>query len=270
MSGRRVEGTNIVGVKLVGLDLDGTLLNPDGNIVPVTRRHLGALFRRGMLLAIVTGRPMEEVLRLLETNGMTPEGGYPQYVICEERDIYTLAAPEGGEAYKPWKERNDELLDRERRLLPTGNALVQDLAAKWNVSFFVNNSVLQQRRGFVEIMFPSPAEAERCTAHLEKLAADTDLHPVCNNRGISLRRRNTGKGPTLKELVAFLGLAASEVLVMGDSYNDLSMLTQGFRSATTANAAEKIKQTVLDGGGYVSPLEASEGVGDALGRIFNL
>lgn len=66
-----MEGTNIVGVKLVGLDLDGTLLNPDGNIVPVTRRHLGALFRRGMLLAIVTGRPMEEVLRLLETNRKT-------------------------------------------------------------------------------------------------------------------------------------------------------------------------------------------------------
>lgn len=254
-------------MKLIALDLDGTLINQDGSISAATQGHLASLVKRDCLIAIVTGRPFSDTLYFLEMNGNMPKQGYPQYLICEERDIYQLG-PDG--KYVAWQKRNETLLEAERSFIPLGNELANKLAEQFEVPFFINNSFLQQERGFVELLCLSAKEAQTYTKHLEKLAQNTELQPVGNNQGISLRHRKVGKRPGLEELAKHLQLAHSEVLVMGDSFNDLAMLTAGFNAATTANAAEEIVAAVLETGGYVSPLCASDGVGEALGKIFDL
>ncbi|HHT73778.1 MAG TPA: HAD family phosphatase [Firmicutes bacterium] len=254
-------------MKLIALDLDGTLLNPGGTISKHTRDYLEQLTSSGLWISLVTGRPYDEACALMESNGVPPSSGFPHFLICEERDIYTLT--QDGH-YEPWEPRNSDLLSAERALLPAANDLAERLAKECGLRFFVNNSVYQEKRGFVELVFPDRDAARDGLEKAAPWAEAMGLKAIRNNQGVAFRYRHIGKLPALQELVECLGAAPQEVLVMGDSHNDLAMLTAGFHSATTANADAEIKTAVLDAGGYVSGQHASDGVADVLQRVFKL
>ena len=254
-------------MKLIALDLDGTLINRDSSISERTRQYLQHLADSGRWISLVTGRPYEEASGLMERNGILPSAGFPHYLICEERDIYSLIDKNH---YKPWEPRNSELFAAELALLPEGNAIAQRLAREHRLRFFMNNLVFQERRGFVEIVFPTRDEAREGLMRAAEWAEAAGLKAIRNNRGLALRHMQVGKLPALRVLVEHLGIAPDEVLVMGDSHNDLAMLTAGFQAATTANADPEIKAAVLEAGGCVSFQNASDGVAEVLQRVFQL
>jgi len=250
-------------VKLIALDLDGTLLNPDGSVSMRTREYLERLAKSGRSISLVTGRPHEEACALMERNGILASAGYPQYMICEERDIYTLTAGR----YEPWEPHNSQLFAEEQALLPEANRIAGMLAEEYKLKFFVSNLVYQEKRGFVELIFPNRDAARHGLEKAAELAEKVGLKAVRNNAGLTFRHKQVGKLPALRELIDFLGATPREGLVMGDSHNDLDMLTAGFRSATTANADAEIKAAVLNAGGYVSAACASDGVAEVLARL---
>lgn len=253
-------------VKLIALDLDGTLINPGGMISGQTKAYLYHLADSGRWIAIVTGRPYADVLALMQQNELPPSIGFPHYLICEERDVYTLAAGR----YESWEPRNSQLLAAEKALLPQSRRIAERLAEEYGLGFYVNNIVYQEKRGFVELVFLNRDEARAGLEKAAAWAAEAGLTAIRNNRGLAFRHNNVGKLPALVELVGHLKVRPEEVLVMGDSHNDLGMLTAGFAAATTANADEEIKAAVLEAGGYVSSQRASDGVAEVLQRVFQL
>lgn len=254
-------------MKLIGLDLDGTLINLDESISETTISYLKQLVESGLYISIVTGRPFNEACYLLEKNGITPELGFPHFFICEERDIYSL---EDSGRYEPWEPRNSELLAKERSLLQQGNLVAGRLAEEHQLPFFVNNKVLQESRGFVEITFSSREAAQEGLEKVRDIASEYDLNPIRNNRGLALRHKEVGKLHALRLVAEQVGAADKQVLAVGDSHNDLGMLTSGFHGATTNNADKDIKEAVLKVGGYVSSKNASDGVADILKVKFAL
>jgi len=254
-------------VKLIGLDLDGTLINPDESISEATISYLKHLVEGGLYIAIVTGRPYNEACYLLERNGLTPALGFPHFLICEERDIYSL---KDANHYESWEPRNSELLAKERSLLLQGNEAAARLAEEHQLPFFINNKVLQQGRGFVEITFSSREAAQEGLEKVRDIAFEYGLNPIRNNRGLAFRHKEVGKLHALRLVAEYVGAADHEVLAVGDSHNDLGMLTSGFYGATTNNADRDIKEAVLSVGGYVSSKNASEGVADILKVRFAL
>lgn len=247
---------------MIALDLDGTLLNRDASISQETKSYLNKLFQQDYILSIVTGRPFKDTTELLANNNILPKSGYPQHLICEERDIYSLT----GEIYISWAE-NSPLLGEERALLSFGNSIVTSLGCELELPFFINNEVMQRERGFVEIVCSSVTHAQQCVCALQRMLAGSALHPIRNNRGVSLRSKLVDKKKTLERLVHHLKICHGEVLVVGDSHNDLPMLTACFQPATTANADPEIKEAVLNHGGFISPFECSLGVADILQQL---
>ena len=77
-------------MKLVALDLDGTLLNRGGTIAEETLSEMHRLYQKGVYIAIATGRPYKDTIRFLTDNGLHPEDGYPYALVCNEREIYFL------------------------------------------------------------------------------------------------------------------------------------------------------------------------------------
>lgn len=55
---------------------------------------------------------------------------------------------------------------------------------------------------------------------------------------------DTGKGPALKYVGEFLGISRDEMVAIGDSYNDISMLDYAGYSVVVDNAPGDIKRTV--------------------------
>ena len=64
--------------KLIALDMDGTLLTPEGRISPHPGRHRGSP-RQGVTVVLASGRPLEGMTAALTELGLT---GQDDYVIC--------------------------------------------------------------------------------------------------------------------------------------------------------------------------------------------
>ncbi|NMB26284.1 MAG: HAD family phosphatase [Firmicutes bacterium] len=249
-------------IKLVALDLDGTLLDwPGGTIHPTTISILNDLAGQGVLISIVTGRPYLRTVYPLEVNDLYPGSTYPHYLVCEERDIYELIHRE----YQPWKKHNQAALADEVALLPLGNEMLEHLEKVHpQLEFSINNGYSQRTRGFVELYFVLEEEVLTGFAALSELMADTPLKPVRNGRGIALRSRSVGKAHCVQELAAHLGIDIGAVLAVGDSHNDGEMLACGLRPATTSNADPEIKEIVQYHKGHIASLCRSQGVAEIL------
>jgi len=65
--------------KLIALDMDGTLLNSQGQISPRTHAAIAAARAKGVTVVLASGRPLEGMSRYLVELGLT---GQDDYVIC--------------------------------------------------------------------------------------------------------------------------------------------------------------------------------------------
>ena len=249
-------------VRLVALDLDGTLLDwPGGTIDLTTISILDELAKQGVLISIATGRPYLRTIHPLKVNGLYPGSSYPHYLICEERDIYELVKGD----YAPWGEHNRVAYREEVALLPLGNEMIKRLeTSQPHLEYSINNGYSQRTRGFVELYFVLEEEALTGFAALDEMMADTPLRPIRNGRGIALRSRSVGKAYCVKELAQHLDIQLSRVMAVGDSHNDGEMLSCGLRPATTNNADPEIKELVRAQGGLVAKRCRSQGVGEIL------
>lgn len=247
-------------IRMLVLDLDGTLLEPSGLIHPYTSKLLNEVAERGVMVTIATGRPFSRTLVPLRVNELYPGSPFPQFLICEERDIYELRDGE----FAPWPE-NEEARAREIELLPLSHYLLTRLASEIpTLEYAVNNTYSQRTRGFLELYFVERSEAEEAFRFLVHLTKDTPLKAVRNGRNVCLRANFSGKAEALQRLVEKEGIEFSNILAVGDSNNDLDMLTCGVRGATTANADQEVKQAINQLPGYISQANHSLGVGQII------
>jgi hydroxymethylpyrimidine pyrophosphatase-like HAD family hydrolase len=124
------------------------------------------------------------------------------------------------------------------------------------------------RRGLPTVAFPDPDHAAGVQRWLADQLAAHEPQLACNRnvRLVQIHDILVGKGLVLAEIARHWDIAPDEVLAIGDSANDFSMLDGrlGFRCATTGNADEAIMDAVRLAGGYVARGRIGAGVVEAL------
>ncbi|NLJ85681.1 MAG: HAD family phosphatase [Firmicutes bacterium] len=249
-------------MRLVALDFDGTLLNRDGSIAGATVQQMQRLHDRGCHVAIATGRPYPVTVDILLNNGLGPHNGFPQILICDERDVFFLK----GDGYRPWLPWNKDAYNKELGLLSLSRQVVTGMALDHGCEFLVNNKYMQRNRGYVEIFYWSREQAEEAFPLFVERLRNQEIKPVRNNRLIAFRWRDVGKGIILAKVAESLALDPDDVMAMGDSYNDLDMLLR-FNAATTQNADDEIKDAVREKNGIVADSSYSLGVAEVLAQL---
>lgn len=250
-------------MKLVALDLDGTLLERNGTVPQETIQQMTKLHASGVAFAIATGRSFDVIDELLLQKGVFWGRPFPDVIMADERDVYFLDAGR----YVPWTAWNDQARQRELQHLALAKAMAEQASHELKTWFLVNNAYLQDTRGYVEIFFRSAESAAEFHDWFAAFLDGSPLRPVRNNRLIALRAEHTGKGRVLERIADHLGLGYSDVLAMGDSHNDHDMLNRRFHAATTANADLETKALVEARGGVVSSKSRSAGVADVLANL---
>ena len=129
-------------MRLVALDFDGTLLNRDGSIAGATVQQMQRLHDRGCHVAIATGRPYPVTVDILLNNGLGPHNGFPQILICDERDVFFLK----GDGYRPWLPWNKDAYNKELGLLSLSRQVVTGMALDHGCEFLVNNKYMQRNQ----------------------------------------------------------------------------------------------------------------------------
>ena len=229
---------------VLATDLDGTFLGGSEAEQLELYRWIEAR-RQHVTLIFVTGRDLP-FIRALVRDTPVPQ---PDYVIG---DVGTTVA--GGSAIEPMAELETDIAarwndagPRMRELLAGEPGLrLQDTPFRYRLSYYYEPALLS----------PATAEKVRAAGFDCLVSADTYLDVL--PKGIS-------KGPTLLRLVEHLNLVPDEVLVAGDTLNDLSLFETGLPGVAVGNSEPALRERVAGlANVYVSPRHGTAGILDAV------
>lgn len=274
-------------IKLIGLDLDGTVLNNAKQVTAATKQAVEAAVSKGVYVVPVTGRPYmglqnaEELLQIhgvryaitsngasiydLETGQCIRKNWMPVEKVVEV--LQTLApfplVPDcfiGGRGHM--SDSNREKI----RNLPMGS-IMQDYIL--NTRMFVEDllSFVQENRKEAEkitINFFAGEDGKtllhgsRVRMLLEKIEGITVVSGAPHN--LEVNRMGVSKSSGLKALGDILGISMDSMMVCGDSENDIEMIRDAGVGVAMANSGEAVKAAA----GFVTKSNEEDGVAYAI------
>lgn len=191
---------------LLATDLDGTFLG--GDLESRTTLYQLIAAHPDIDLVFVTGLGLESVMPLL-SDPMIPQ---PSYIIC---DVGCTVID--GETLQPLHPLQSEIDER----WPGKHVVEEALRVFENLQI---QEVPQERR--CSYFCTPDAVTDELKDVVAKLACDLVYSA---DWYLDILPKGVNKGKTLTALVEYLGVSAEEVLVAGDTLNDLSMYFQAFK-----------------------------------------
>ncbi|MBP7558504.1 MAG: glucosylglycerol-phosphate synthase [Chitinophagaceae bacterium] len=198
---------------LLATDLDGTFLGGKS----LHKQTLYRLIRErdDIQLVFVTGRGLESVLSILN-DPIIPN---PDYIICD-----VGATIVNGHTLEP-VEPLQGLIEQK---WPGRLRIEETLAHLTDLNY---QEVPQQRR--CSLFTASEKVIENVRESVAALECDVIYSA---GKFLDVLPQGVNKGSSLKQLVSFLGLDEKDVLVAGDTLNDLAMYNCGFKGVAVGNA----------------------------------
>ena len=262
-------------IRLVALDLDGTLLNSEKRISPRNLAALEALAARGILMVPITGRPFQGLpscvldlpgLRYTVTSNGATIRDLEKNAILLERHLSASTALAVLDACREVSMIREVFRDGVGYLsLADRDALCQRYAGDPAMRRYVLDSrqvlpgsvedFLRQSGAPVEELFfltDSVEEKQRLRQRLAPLPdiAFADPFP----RDLEVIAWGIDKGESLRWLLERLQLSPQEVLAMGDRASVISMLQLAGIGVAPANADPEVKEAA----GFISPASCDE------------
>jgi len=261
------------GIKLVAIDLDGTLLDDSKRISEPTAAAIAEISRRGVRVVIASARPPRSVRHLYRELGLdTWQINYNGALIWDEPgsrvvfhqpmqpELVRLLIDRARERF-PSVLVTCEILDRwhtDRSEQPytteTGRLFQPDVVAP--LEEFLNQPItkllLLGDPDCIDQMTPLLSAGEGAEVSVVR----TDPHLI------QIMDRRVSKAAALKKVAEHYGVGLSEVMAIGDAPNDVEMLQIAGVAVAMDNAALSVKQAAE----WVAPSNNDHGVHAALER----
>lgn len=250
-------------VRLIALDIDGTLLDSHWQLPEANRSAIAEATRRGIEVALVTGRRydfampvarlMDAPLTMIVNNGalVRSSEGITQlrHLLPRNVALQVLAATtlwRDGAAVIFDRERENQLIlesldprdslryayyNRNREFIGLASPLESCLTED-PIQVMFSGSVEPMRRADAILRnarFSSQISIAFTLYEARDFAMIDVLHPICS------------KGFALREWAALRGLAREEILAIGDNHNDLEMLAFAGIPVVMGNCVPELK-----------------------------
>lgn len=256
-------------IRLVALDLDGTVVGDDLVILPRVKDAVREAMARGVRVILVTGRMFRSALPFARELGIKgPFIAYNGALVMDAEGTVHLSDP----VPRPLVL---EIVDLAAKEGVTLNLYVEDRlcvselnddVAFYNTISQVEPRVVGDLRAFAESLAPGQdVHKLLIVAHPEKVAR---LQPqiaqmyrgrlevvMSRDRFIEMTGAGVSKGRTLARLCEKWGIRPEQVLAVGDHFNDVTMLrfagvgaAMGNAPAQVQAAADVVVGTVHEGG----------------------
>ncbi|WP_319380673.1 Cof-type HAD-IIB family hydrolase [Thiomicrorhabdus sp.] len=259
-------------IKLVVIDLDGTLLNPRHLVSEATLQALRALDQRGIQLMIATGRHFQDVYMLarqlnLPVSFITSNGArvhdhqgnllYENHIPDElVGDVLDLTA--GYDIHRNIYQGDVWLVEEEN----------EPLLAIHHASGFAYQLIdfKEMRPGHIDkFYFNAPhAVLVPVEAGLQQALGDRLTITFTTGEYLEVMNKGVSKGKALQSKLQSRGILPEEVMAFGDGMNDIEMLELVGHPVVMENAAESVK--ALLPGANLAKSNAEDGVADYLQR----
>ena len=288
-------------IKLISIDVDGTLINRQGDVTPATRSALQRAADAGIHVTLNTGRPLSESQALLKALPMM------RYVVLctgaevrdlqtgriiashgltneENRRLYDLLSPLDG-MIQIFNEFDGKLYNRAWDLARADRFCPPNLAKMCRETHVAVADLDAFMDGYtgtaskIHLFFPNHEEKLKAAALLkglpffvsESMPNDIEVMPLGVDKGMTrgMTSMSLGmplgvdKGTGLAALAKYLKLTPAEVMTVGDGENDLAMLRYAGLSVAMGNACDAVKKTAR----VVTESNDEDGLAKAVERV---
>ena len=261
-------------IRMITIDLDGTLLRSDGSVSDRTVRTLQAARDKGVVVAIATGRmyqtarPYGERLNLGDSPLLLFAGGLIE-TLESKKILFQQAIPQ---------QTAQELVDLARE-------------QGWQMQTYIDDVLRAAKddpwiRGYEEI-----THSRACICGDEFYHVQGDCNKLLSRGGhddlvarkaliektfpgrfnvlfsaptfLEIMPQGVDKGEGIRRLGELYGIGTDEIMALGDSQNDLDMLKAAGFPVAMANAAEEVKAAAA----YVTASNDDDGVAAAVEKF---
>ena len=288
--------------RLLALDVDGTLLDPDGELRDTVRQAVIAAQQTGLRVILCTGRrfrsarPWAQELQLdgpivVHNGALVKDVTSAKTLHCHplpetlwQRGLAVLRQLTPPLIYiDAFHEEVDILTEPLEHLHPFQREYLQDnlsycrFVDDLNAACLPTANAKERMRRIIGsaaidvVMLSIMAEADRLQALRpaveDALAGQGHTKMILNKnyRGhiLEVLPATVSKWQALERLMAAEGLTADDVMAIGDDYNDLEMIRGAGLGIAMGNAVEPVRQAAR----YVTGSNADDGVAQALERF---
>lgn len=265
-------------IKLIAIDMDGTLLNPQHEITPRVKQALQAARDKGVAIVLATGRPFVGVERYLMELDLQQPGQY-----CITNNGALVQQAENGECVAEVALGFDDYLYVERLARELG---VHFQALTRTELFTPNKDIspytvheasmtgiplryravdeMDSSLTFPKVMMIDPPELlDAAIARLPQEAHDRYTIMKSSPYYLEILDKRVNKGAGVRALAERLGLTRDEVMAIGDQENDLAMLEYAGTGVAMGNGIDK----VLSIAQFVTKTNAEDGVAHAVEKF---
>ncbi|MCI1881603.1 MAG: Cof-type HAD-IIB family hydrolase [Sporolactobacillus sp.] len=286
-------------MRLIAIDLDGTLLSSDGKISAENKRALKKLVRKGYQIAVVTGRAVFDAQALMNENGLLASVIGSNGAVIQDssgRIIHATSIPIRAVqkilTYLLTENMYFELTTRNGLLVPTNG----ETHLKRELDYFIDHKMIVGRRDklwekaktqfrqYGQIRVSDPVGLLKKDLSIYKLLTFTyDSERLLNTMiafstsdQVELTSSGTyvlefiphhvNKGTGIEFLAARLGLANKQIIAIGDNHNDIPMFKVAGAKIAMGNAAPSVKKMST----FVTKRNDENGVAYALQHLLNI
>lgn len=227
-------------IRLLALDLDGTLIDDDLVLPDRTRQAIVAALGRGVAVSIATGRMARSAMRYARELGLTdPIVAYQGALIREMPSVddgrvgrllvhRPLAAAVAREAIE-WTRSiglDPHINHLERFVIRAEDARAEDYSAfLGGRAVLVDDLLGWVRRPISKVIAVSEEPIDESVLHIarERFAGRADV-TISHPRFLEFLRPGVSKGAAVRWLARRAGVPLGAVLAIGDQFNDLEMI----------------------------------------------
>ena len=270
-------------IRLVGIDVDGTLLDSSGAMPEANREAIHTAVRAGIHVALVTGRsypfarpvadPLPESITLIVSNGAVErrmDGSTIARRLLDRRIAKRVL-----DDTRPHRNAAALIFDRD-----AGDQLVYE-TMDWehpgrqrywtrNRSLIAQSIPLEDAliEDPIQVMFNGAVDemrelSERLRIGAKEFAVSLTEYPVRNFSLLDITSADATKGRALAWRARQLGLSRREVMAVGDNFNDIEMLEFAGTPVVMGNAVHEMHER----GWYVTGHQDEAGLADAIRRL---
>ena len=244
-------------IKLLVLDIDGTLTNSQKEITKETKRAIKQIQERGHKVMLASGRPTPGMRRFEKELELEKYGGYllsfngGRIINCRTGEVVfqkmfpSILLPQ---AYRFAKDNKCGLItylgDRIISAGPSDQYIELESRINGMPVVPVNDFL-----GFVDfevnklLMTAEPERAEKYVEILNQKYGDMISVYRSEPFFIEWMPKGIDKATSIDRMLSTVGLTRENTICCGDGYNDLTMIEYAGVGVAMANAQEKVKET---------------------------
>ncbi|CCG89121.1 sugar-phosphatase [Erwinia piriflorinigrans] len=265
-------------IKLIAIDMDGTLLNPQHEVTPRVKQAIQTARDKGVAVVLATGRPFIGVQRYLQELGLQQKG---QYCITNNGALVQQAAD--GECvaevaltfedYLYFEQLSRSLgvhfqaLSKTELFTPNKDISEYTVHESWMTGIPLRHrsvSEMDRNLTFPKVMMIDPPELlDAAIARIPHEALQRYTIMKSSPYYLEILDKRVNKGAGVRLLAERLKLSSNEVMAIGDQENDLAMLEYAGTGVAMGNGIEKVKAVAQ----FVTKTNAEDGVAWAIEKF---